>query len=71
MTRLLIGFFLGLMVAAAVGRAQVVELPPYSPSIGAIIGKIVLKAAADPNGDAAVIKVDAEGRVICSPESQK
>ncbi len=66
MTRLLIGFFFGLMVAAAVGQTT----QGQSPWNLSLLDK-VLMAAADPNGKAAVIKVDAEGRVICSPESPR
>ncbi len=97
MTRLLIGFFFGLMVAAAVGQingsytitnasdktvyvrnpdgktiefaAELPPLPAYKPSLAS--QNAILMAAQAPDGKASVIKVDAEGRVICSPESQK
>ena len=70
MTRLLIGFFFGLMVAGAVGQTSTMT-PSMIEYLMASPNRILAASAIDPAGSAAIIKVDAEGRVICSPESPK
>ncbi len=67
MTRLLIGFFFGLMVAAAVGQGGSGQT--ITEQLKIIANSTVPASGVGPNGQPSVIKVDAEGRVICSPES--
>ncbi len=78
MTRLLTGFFFGLMVAAAVGQVSGTDTTVgriTAPSGSWVQGngswdRIVI-AGMKLDGQGSVIKVDAEGRVICSPEGQR
>jgi len=67
----LIGFALGVMAASAVATAQelIVHndlLHKLQESATADVSAVVMTAR-DPEGRASILKVDAEGRVLCNP----
>ena len=71
MTRVLIGFFLGLMVAGAVAQTGNTITIGTCTELGSgcyLATPPTLNAGTDPNHNPAPIRVDANGYVICSTE---
>jgi hypothetical protein len=64
MTRILVGFFFGLMAAGAL--AQTTSTPGLLLHDGGV--RATLNAGVDPDGRMAKILVDKNGYVICSTE---
>jgi hypothetical protein len=74
--KIIIGFFLGLMVAGAMAQEKVQDRLPYgvgTSGIGVVIPNYLnaLANARAPNDDILPIQVDANGYVICSKDSPK